>query len=284
MEKKYSIGEIADRLGLTPQALRYFEQRGFIDIDREIENNWRSFSRADLYSILRFNFFRSCGFPLREARDKFIDSTLEETREGMIRRAEEIRQEVRWQQRIMETLEHKAAVLDRAIHRLGECEEGSLSRVWCVFYPEDDGPLQPPALRELVKRWAAAQPVVRPFTVWSVAGRRGGIPAALRERPGLGCFLDGEGELAPRVFPGEEPFLEDYSSPRCIYGVFRATSPQERLEDFRRMEEYAGAAKLDSRGMMLSRPIASKRYDGVKVSYYEAWLLCSGRGAGGSGG
>ena len=101
MEKKYSIGEIADRLGLTPQALRYFEQRGFIDIDREIENNWRSFSRADFHSILRFNFFRSCGFPLREARDKFIDSTLEETREGMIRRAEEIRQEVRWQQRIM---------------------------------------------------------------------------------------------------------------------------------------------------------------------------------------
>lgn len=52
MEKKYSIGEIAHRLGLTPQALRYFEQKDFIDIDREIENNWRSFSQAD--------FFPSC--------------------------------------------------------------------------------------------------------------------------------------------------------------------------------------------------------------------------------
>lgn len=91
----------------------------------------------------------------------------------MIQRVEDIRREVRWQQRVIETLEHKTEVMDRAIHRLGKCEEGSLSRLWCALYPEDDGPLQPPALRELVKRWAATRPVVRPFTVWSVAGRRG---------------------------------------------------------------------------------------------------------------
>ena len=59
----------------------------------------------------------------------------------MIQRAEEIRREVRCCQRVIETLEHKEEVVDRAIHRLGKCEEGSLSRLWCVLYPEDDVPL-----------------------------------------------------------------------------------------------------------------------------------------------
>lgn len=67
-EGVYRIGEIARELGLTPQALRYYEQEGFIPKPQRTPSGYRIFSedaRARLLFVKRAQQF---GFKLEEIK------------------------------------------------------------------------------------------------------------------------------------------------------------------------------------------------------------------------
>ena len=49
MEKKYKIHEVAEYLGLTPTAIRHYEQKGLIHIEKDPDNGYRMFSDEDMY-------------------------------------------------------------------------------------------------------------------------------------------------------------------------------------------------------------------------------------------
>ena len=57
----YRIGEFAQLMGVSPDALRYFEDRGILVPERDPVNGYRYYSIDCSPQITRFRLLRACG-------------------------------------------------------------------------------------------------------------------------------------------------------------------------------------------------------------------------------
>ncbi|MER7130302.1 MerR family transcriptional regulator [Streptosporangium saharense] len=61
------IGELARRAGVSPRALRYYEQQGLIRA-RRTANGYREYSEADLKLVTEIRSLLTVGFTLEDAK------------------------------------------------------------------------------------------------------------------------------------------------------------------------------------------------------------------------
>ncbi|KJS56683.1 MerR family transcriptional regulator [Streptomyces rubellomurinus] len=61
------IGELAERAGTTPRALRYYEQLGLLPA-RRAGNGYRAYDEADLRLLREIRMLQDFGFELEETR------------------------------------------------------------------------------------------------------------------------------------------------------------------------------------------------------------------------
>ena len=66
-DMKYSIGEIANLLGISIVAVRNYEKCGLIEPQRNEQNNYREYNAIDLNLIRRARTYMSYGFSLGES-------------------------------------------------------------------------------------------------------------------------------------------------------------------------------------------------------------------------
>jgi Cu(I)-responsive transcriptional regulator len=62
-----NIGEVAERAGLPPKTIRYYEEIGLIRPQRS-ENGYRSFRERDLHNLAFLGRARALGFSIEDCR------------------------------------------------------------------------------------------------------------------------------------------------------------------------------------------------------------------------
>lgn len=75
--KRYRIGEIAALLGLTTQALRFYEQEGII-VPGKSESGTRFFTSSDIVRLLAFKKYQLSEFSVQDVSTHFQQGSLEE--------------------------------------------------------------------------------------------------------------------------------------------------------------------------------------------------------------
>lgn len=75
--KQYKIGEIAKLLGLTTQALRFYEQEGVI-VPAKSEGGTRYFSTAEIIRLLAFKKYQLSEFSVQEVANHFEQGSLDD--------------------------------------------------------------------------------------------------------------------------------------------------------------------------------------------------------------
>ena len=73
---QYKTTEFARKLGITREALRYYEKAGLLSPTRSNENRYRCFSDADGFAILRIKNLQAHHIPLSEAGSLISTSEL----------------------------------------------------------------------------------------------------------------------------------------------------------------------------------------------------------------
>ena len=74
-----NIGTVADKSGVTPKTIRYYESIGLIRSADRRANGYRSYSLADMRTLDFIKRARSLGFPVEEVRD-LLDLWRDKTR------------------------------------------------------------------------------------------------------------------------------------------------------------------------------------------------------------
>ena len=64
-----NIGTVADKSGVTPKTIRYYESIGLIRSADRRANGYRSYSLVDMRTLDFIKRSRSLGFPVEEVRD-----------------------------------------------------------------------------------------------------------------------------------------------------------------------------------------------------------------------
>lgn len=68
----YKIKKFSKITGMTERAIRYYEEKGLLIPDRNIENKYRSFSNKNVLEAKQIIFLKSCGLELKEIK-YFLD-------------------------------------------------------------------------------------------------------------------------------------------------------------------------------------------------------------------
>ena len=72
----YTIGQMAEKLGLTASALRYYEKEGLLPFVERTPGGTRIFHDADMSWFRVIDCLKKTGMPLKDIK-RFIDWTLE---------------------------------------------------------------------------------------------------------------------------------------------------------------------------------------------------------------
>lgn len=83
MYQKYSIGTMAHLMGISAEALRYYESKNIVSPIRDPETGYRYFNTWDFHMLLRARHYQNYGFSLEEIGELFRSGELSQVREKM---------------------------------------------------------------------------------------------------------------------------------------------------------------------------------------------------------
>jgi len=90
LQDSYTIGEAAEKCGVSKKALRFYDEQGILRPDKIGENNYRYYSTETLLTIPILKYYKQMGFTLSEIR-KFVEGiSLNQTRRVFVQKVDEL--------------------------------------------------------------------------------------------------------------------------------------------------------------------------------------------------
>lgn len=161
-DRPYRIGDLSRLLALPPSAIRYYEEQGLVEPDKNWQNNYREYQPADGCRILAGKVYRSMGFTVDETRRLVTESDHRAIETAFEKRRDEVDREIGRLQRLRRTLDELRADCLRVPHDL------EAPRVWNrpAYYRIGGGSNNlvdlDDARAAVARRWLGYLPATRP--------------------------------------------------------------------------------------------------------------------------
>lgn len=118
--KKYKIGMISELMGITPEALRFYEHEGVISPEKSSTSGYRLYDAWDIHILIKARAYRRYRFTLAETVRAFDQLDAEETA-GLIKQKEdELRKAIREEERILKQMQHDRRRIEDANSNIGK--------------------------------------------------------------------------------------------------------------------------------------------------------------------
>lgn len=117
---KYTIGQFAEKIGVTVSTLRYYDKEGLLPFVDKKPNGTRIFKDEDFEGLAVIACMKNSGVPIKEIK-KYMDlcaegdSTLNERMEIFMERKEIVQNQIEELNNIMKTINHKIWYYETAI-------------------------------------------------------------------------------------------------------------------------------------------------------------------------
>ncbi|MBL4933119.1 MerR family transcriptional regulator [Clostridium paridis] len=90
----YTIGQVANIMGISKDKLRYYEEKGVLKPSQNNENNYRQYSLEEMLSILSIEFYRSLDLDFKSIKRIHNQSDIKDLEEILEDKRKEIVKEV----------------------------------------------------------------------------------------------------------------------------------------------------------------------------------------------
>lgn len=106
MKDRYTIGEVAELLNISPQSLRFYDKAGVVvPVYTNPKTGYRYYSYDQIHYIDRVKYLQRFGFTLEDIRDALDTNDVSRFRMLLMQRQEQIRQEVSHLQGLLDELD-----------------------------------------------------------------------------------------------------------------------------------------------------------------------------------
>ncbi len=117
---RYSIGQVAKKLGLTTHTIRYYDKEGLLPFVRKGSSGARVFEEDDVDWLIIVECLKGTGMPLKEIRTYIQlcqqgDATLQKRFEMFKKQKEKIEKQMNTLKQYMEKIDFKIAYYGDAI-------------------------------------------------------------------------------------------------------------------------------------------------------------------------
>lgn len=125
--KGYSIGQVAEKTGLSPHTLRYYEKEGLLPFLQKSASGLRVFSQNDLNWLAMIECLKETGMPIKGIKqyiDWFIegDNTLPQRLDMFKLQEKKIKEQLTQLQKNLDKIRYKIKLYTEAV-RVGSLEK-----------------------------------------------------------------------------------------------------------------------------------------------------------------
>ncbi|MDK2965921.1 MerR family transcriptional regulator [Lacrimispora sp.] len=123
--KKYSIGEVSLRLGLSRDTLRFYEKKGIIQPDKE-DNGYRSYTYEDISRLLDIMYYRRLHFSLEDIERFLYKSSLHSSRSMIQEKITEEKEQLELHRQSLMHLNQLKTIYDNVKQGLNRYQTGPM--------------------------------------------------------------------------------------------------------------------------------------------------------------
>ena len=263
---RYKIGDVAGILGISPDLIRYYEEKGVVSPAKDPFNNYRYYEAWDINYLIDCLWYKNFGFGIEQIAKMVSESSFDALLERLEDKSGDIQAAIRRQELLLERIRMFCERLTSTKNYLGKCDlqrSGEFIRyINRRNYTYDNSP----ELQELSRKWLKYMPFSRRYFEIpkdALAEVRGDYDW------GFSLGMQYAGKFNVEI----KPPVEFMPSRLCVRSSIRIVGKDQfsvRYIDF--MNEYAGVNALTISGNAFGNLSCSVIEDGSPVGYYEVWL------------
>jgi MerR family copper efflux transcriptional regulator len=265
----FKIGTVAQLTGLSPNGIRFYEEKRLVAPERGANGKYRDFSAKTLSELMDVKNYRCCGFSLEEAAETIASGEAAAIASAMDSHIEKIEREMERQHRLMGYLEKRAAAI-RALEARppASFREGLVPSIDWLALEQEGQKKRTPAPRDEVCAWLSKTPFVDSCLLFEAEALET-IDGPMRSTWGLAV----ESEQAMALGLDTERYAERHEGRRSAIAVveiddeLRMTGPSaQRLRSLLKAEGIVPA------NLMISRRLVNIRSAKRERRYDELWV------------
>ena len=157
--KKLRIGELSQLVGVPASALRFWEERGITEPEKDGYNNYRLYTAGDSCRFLMAKRYRSLGFPLQDVKAMVVEAIPVDTAVKLDRRLAELEVEAKKIAEVRDELARYRRECQEARTELGVFVPAYLPAAQYIFTIELGRIVDDEVALELSKQWTDLLPL-----------------------------------------------------------------------------------------------------------------------------
>lgn len=116
---QYKIGDVAKLLGITTEAIRYYEEQGIISPVKSQTSGYRYYGVWDIHLLIRTRVYRQFGCSLAEAAELINHSKVDDIVDTLAQKEQAIEAEIFWKMNLLKHIRHLQALVRDANAMVG---------------------------------------------------------------------------------------------------------------------------------------------------------------------
>ena len=108
----YKIGEVAKLLGITSQAIRFYEEKGIINPIKSSDSNYRRFTSWDIDILVRARLLRSYDYTMLEIADILNNTDISGISSRFREQEDVIKDKIKWNVNILKLIQEETNNID----------------------------------------------------------------------------------------------------------------------------------------------------------------------------
>lgn len=265
---KYKIGDVAKMLGITPEAIRYYESRGIICPDKDENSSYRFYNVWDIHMLIRARSYRQFGYSLSETTKMLNEYTTDEFMDKLTKQESVIESDIIWQINLLKRIRETKQILQGVQSKLDEYSIQMRPAIYRIQTQDAYTILPDAKTRSNFSRWVDKVPFVYPCALFKMQDfiddqSEGSFSFGLGIDAVYGDFLGLKQTEGIQYFP---PITALYTT---IKTDSREVLTTKRLKPAMEELKRKGLTLNDD---VLSRVVLMRKEGDVYVSYHQLWL------------
>lgn len=263
---KYKIGDVAKLLGITTEAIRYYEDQGIITPTKSANSGYRYYGVWDLHILIRSRSYRQYGYSLSETAELINHYNIPDIVSNLSKKEEDIEKEIIWNINLLKHIRQMQNIITEAENSLGKYRIEFSPPIYRIDVQNGYELYFDPRHLELYRSWIDKVPFVFPSALFHYKDIEEG-----NDKFSFGLGIDEEYANFLEVKESED--VTFYPSQLSVYTVLISSSDTalspEKLSQFIKDMNAQG---LNLKGDVISRVVLVNKTDGKYLSWHQLWL------------
>ena len=263
---RYKIGDVAGILGISPDLIRYYEEKGVVSPTKDPHNNYRYYNTWDINYLIDCLWYKNFGFGIEQIANMVSECSYDSLLQTLEEKGTDIMTVIRRQELLLQRIKLFCERLEITKNHLGKCDLRDSAEFVRYINRRNFTYDNSPALRELSRKWLKYMPFSRRYFEIpkdALADVRGDYEW------GFSLGMQYVEEFGVEI----KPPVERMPARLCVHSAFKIVG-KDRFSSHHidYMTEFAAANDLEVMGDAFGNLACSVVEDGEPAGYFEVWL------------